>query len=516
MALQFAIRTRKNLLGDTSPETIKRQLKDVLQDSDYGKVNLHPEYQRNIRWTPKAMNSLVDTVMNNGLVPPLIMYKLSADQKKEQQNSGKTFEMVDGQHRLYTLKAFYDSTYRELPHIKKRFVVHWECNDIDEDGKQTTSYVFYKETEDVIGYIEYCSEKEKNISFFILTDEDREWFDHYGLTQTIISSKLEIEQRREIFMSLQNGIPVRNSDFLKNKTECKLIAFINERKKDSEGKDFDGYEELMATFYKRCYKQASNFWVQWVCRCFLLYKHFHGKLISHKLKGEDVSGVFVHDDKSIKEMIDKKTNPEFNPRDHDIISDFDKVFRKFIDFLKPPEDMRVNPTQLFALTEDMRLNPTQLFALFYVLCDSSKDKDIIQSHMYYLSREGREKDVKTMWESRDKKQPRRNYFNSCLERLNAITERAPSRDGKQVTKRLKKKVWRKCETDFDNKCAVCESEEIREDMFHAGHIVARAMGGRTVISNLIPICIDCNRKMGTRNACEYKQDEYPHLTKSLV
>jgi 5-methylcytosine-specific restriction endonuclease McrA len=121
-----------------------------------------------------------------------------------------------------------------------------------------------------------------------------------------------------------------------------------------------------------------------------------------------------------------------------------------------------------------------------------------------------------MWESRDKKEPRSKYFNLCLERLDAITERAPSFDGRQVTKTLRKTVWRKCETDYDNKCAVCECEEITEDTFEVGHIVARVLGGTIEISNLIPICFGCNRNMGIRNACEYKEDAYPHSTKTLV
>jgi hypothetical protein len=80
-------------------------------------------------------------------------------------------------------------------------------------------------------------------------------------------------------------------------------------------------------------------------------------------------------------------------------------------------------------------------------------------------------------------------------------------DERQTTKKLKKQVWEKC---VDNKCDICQNE-IAFNRFDAGHIIARARGGQTDISNLIPICFDCNHAMGTRNAYEYKRDKYPYL-----
>ena len=70
---------------------------------------------------------------------------------------------------------------------------------------------------------------------------------------------------------------------------------------------------------------------------------------------------------------------------------------------------------------------------------------------------------------------------------------------------LKKLVWAKC---VDELCAICE-DPITKKEFEAGHIIARTLGGQIDIDNLIPICFDCNRTMGTRNAWEYKKDMYP-------
>lgn len=286
-------------------------------------------------------------------------------------------------------------------------------------------------------------------------------------------------------MSLQKGIPVRNSDFLKNKTDCKLVAFISE----------NCYEEMMTnTFFEHCHKNASNYWVHWVCRCFLLYKRFKSKCHSDKLNNNPVSESFLIEDKQIKKLIEINSL-EFNPRTEEEIAqihEFDDVFRAFIAFLQ-------------RFDEGQKLNPTQIFALFYVLCDESKDTDIILSHVWYLSKEGSSKRKKNLWESHDEREPRRKYFNACFNQLSGITERALPLDERNISKALRKLVWNKCE---DGSCAICEDEIIEKD-FEVGHIVARSLGGQATIENLIPICFACNRAMGTRNAFEFKRDLYP-------
>jgi 5-methylcytosine-specific restriction endonuclease McrA len=472
------IRIRKNLLGLTAPETFKKSLIDLLRESYVTKINSRPIYQRHIRWSPSAMNDFIGTIMNNGLVPGLIMYQLASDEKIDK-NEGKSFEMVDGQHRLFSLKAFSDATKQMLPHIKKPFIVHWNYEAVSDNGEIQYSHLFYKETDDVT---EWC--RENKITPQFITDDEREYFDSFCVNITMIRSKLSLNQRREIFMSLQKGIPVRNSDFLKNKTDCKLVAFMSE----------NSYEEMMNdVFFEHCHKKAANYWVHWVSRCFLLYKRYRGKCHSEKLNTLPVSESFLLEDKQIKKLIEINS-PEFNPIDFEIIHEFDDVFREFIEVLQKFQEGR-------------RINPTQIFALFFVLCDNSKNADIILSHIPYLSKEGSTKDKKQMWESKDEREPRRDYFNRCLEQLNSIVDAAAPYDDRQIPKALRKRVWAKC---VNGLCFCCEDEEIDEDCFEAGHIVARALGGQISIDNLIPICFSCNRAMGTRNFYEYKKDVYPH------
>jgi hypothetical protein len=472
------IRVRKNLLGETAPETFKKEIQDVLKNSYYDKINTRPVYQRHIKWRPSAMNDFIGTVMDNGLVPGLIMYQISSDEKIGK-NERKLFEMVDGQHRIFTLKSFMDSTIIRLPHIKKSFMVYWNYHTFNEIGEKQESCIFYKNTPDVN---QWCLENNITNPQF-LTDDEREYFEHFGINITLIRSKLTLNQRREIFMSFQKGIPVRNSDFLKNKTDCKLVAYMSE----------NSYEEMMTnTFFEHCYKKATTYWVHWVARCFILYKRFHGKLNTNKSNNLPVSEWFLLEDKQIKKLIEINSI-ELNPRNVEIINEFDDVFRGFIEFIQ-------------RFPEETCLNPTQIFALFYLLCDESKDTDMILTHIPYLAKEGHRKDKRTMWESKDEKEPRRIYFNKCLDQLSSIVTPAYPYDDRQITKSIKNRVWEKC---VNNVCEICDGE-IDKYNFEAGHIVSRALGGQLSIDNLIPVCFECNRGMGTRNAYEYKRDVYPH------
>ena len=397
-----SIRVRKNLLGESEPVTHKKELCDLLKDSYYDKIVMRPVYQRHIRWSPSAMNDFISTIMDNGLVPGIIMYHFAEDERAS--TEGKSYEMVDGQHRCFTLKAFMDSVYVILPHIKTEFIVHGLYKKLD-DGTTEYSRVFYKETQQVI---QYCQNNKWTPSY--LTEDEREHFDHYGINVTLIRNKLTLDKRRENFMSLQMGIPGRGSDVLKTTTEM--------------------------------------------------------------------------------------DSPEFNPRDETEISyihDFDDVFRDFISFLQK-------------IDGGYCLNPTQIFALFYVLCDETKNRDVILTHIPHLSREGHSRTKRTLWGSKYEHGPRRIYFNQCLNQIMEITEPALPLDDRQITKSLRKQVWNKCK---DNLCEICE-DKITEKEFEAGHIIPRALGGQTDLENLIPICFDCNRCMGTRNAYEYKRDVYPH------
>jgi 5-methylcytosine-specific restriction endonuclease McrA len=53
------------------------------------------------------------------------------------------------------------------------------------------------------------------------------------------------------------------------------------------------------------------------------------------------------------------------------------------------------------------------------------------------------------------------------------------------------------------KCLCCKTTDITQLSFNCGHIIAEASGGDTIVSNLRPICQNCNSSMGTRNMDDF-------------
>ena len=76
---------------------------------------------------------------------------------------------------------------------------------------------------------------------------------------------------------------------------------------------------------------------------------------------------------------------------------------------------------------------------------------------------------------------------------------------KTISSTIKKLVWNTNigEDIGKSKCMCCKSTDITQMSFHCGHIVAESNGGETIVSNLKPICQNCNSSMGIKNMEEF-------------
>jgi 5-methylcytosine-specific restriction endonuclease McrA len=94
------------------------------------------------------------------------------------------------------------------------------------------------------------------------------------------------------------------------------------------------------------------------------------------------------------------------------------------------------------------------------------------------------------------------------------TEKKPRQKIKEVENAVKKKsipsaikklVWNKNigEDIGKSKCYCCKSTDISQTSFHCGHVIAESKGGKTIVSNLKPICQNCNSSMGTKDMNEF-------------
>lgn len=74
-----------------------------------------------------------------------------------------------------------------------------------------------------------------------------------------------------------------------------------------------------------------------------------------------------------------------------------------------------------------------------------------------------------------------------------------------ISATVKKLVWNvNIGEEFGkSKCLCCKVTDITQMSFHCGHIIAESQGGETIVSNLRPICQNCNSSMGSKNMDDF-------------
>jgi hypothetical protein len=103
------------------------------------------------------------------------------------------------------------------------------------------------------------------------------------------------------------------------------------------------------------------------------------------------------------------------------------------------------------------------------------------------------------------------HSNESCESNNKSTKTKPSKpklnksNKKKISATLKRLVWNTNigEEIGKTKCLCCKSTDISQMSFHCGHVIAEANGGELIVSNLKPICQNCNSSMGTKNMNDF-------------
>jgi 5-methylcytosine-specific restriction endonuclease McrA len=88
---------------------------------------------------------------------------------------------------------------------------------------------------------------------------------------------------------------------------------------------------------------------------------------------------------------------------------------------------------------------------------------------------------------------------------NDVTVAVVRKRKKTIPATIRKLVWNTHigEQIGKAKCLCCNVTDITQMSFNCGHIVAEANGGETIVSNLKPICQNCNSSMGTKDMNEF-------------
>lgn len=436
-----------------------RYLLDTLAD----RVELTPVYQRGIKWSAEAMGGLISCIMQSGIIPPLMFYKLQPGD--ERSNESYETEVVDGQHRLFVLSHYYHSKMVDLPG-KKRFLISMEYKEED----RTITHVFYKETAETVAW---QAESGKNVAY--MTKEERDVFNGFYLSVAEIRCPLILDQRRTLFTILQQGVAVRGSDLYKNMTDVPLVRFISETKR---------WEAPMkSALLNHSSLNAQQYWLNWVIRFFL---------IQAAADLEERSKAYMTTDSRISKMIKKRcVDLNSTPESEAALEKAVMRFFGFIGMLKP----------------GTKLTPTQFFACFTHLLDADEGRDeLIATHMKEWAAEGKKAKEDKIWENRGyEDSERQNYFERCLDELERTIVAAQEVEArKTIPKKIREEVWVKAfGEERIGQCTCCEAV-IDPDHWEAGHIKPHKFGGKAVLINLTPICRGCNRSMGTQNLWDYK------------
>lgn len=164
-----AYRPRSSL---PKPSIQERPISELLALLDNGTLIIDPEYQRDVVWPREKMVGLVDSLMDDCYVPPLIFNSTSTPTRK--------LICVDGKQRLSSVKAFIDGTIPCTDTNKRRWYFR---TSIDQSGQK--------------------QKKRKNI----LPEHVKLNFLSKPLTYCELAD-LSLEQEEEIFSRVQLGVPL--------------------------------------------------------------------------------------------------------------------------------------------------------------------------------------------------------------------------------------------------------------------------------------------------------------------
>ena len=216
---KIKIKMLKNLKYDFASYEIKYIYETYLKHE--GEINLSPSYQREFAWNNDKQDLFIDSVMNNYIIPPIILIKLN-DKK------GFRYECMDGQHRLTVLKHYMESKpiNPDDPHY-----IRFTKN---EDNKKVGIFYEKKKRLESIKDKRYMTENEMNtfndkkIIIIKISNYDPKLTDLFG---TI---------KNEMFLRLQKGERAGGTDIVRNCSHP-LIEELKKRGLISH-KTYDNYD----------------------------------------------------------------------------------------------------------------------------------------------------------------------------------------------------------------------------------------------------------------------------------
>ena len=444
------------------------------------RILTRPVYQRDFNWNERKVSNFLLTIMTSGYVQPLLLYEYGDEDEKIEGNDS---EIIDGQHRALSIQAFMTGE----PIIDKK------GKSIMAYLKHEGHYLFYAKHDTEDNPIKKWEDETGNKPTYF-TKEQQKKFRDYKLRLETCNSRLTLERRRSLFDSLQEGVPVRNSDKDKNNMGCAVVNELNT--------DYPTWESDYKTNYMPLLTSCA---VQNRLYCVVrLYAIF-----VDPDAGRNKDKFWT--DKEIK---DKIANNSLLPRGRagEFKAKMDEVY----------ETMR----QLKELKPGAKYTPIQLFTLCVGVFNDARN--LVEKCASYITVKGKKKkntavtenkDTKSWWfdeRYRDVESDVMAYYHETRSFLESSAPPPPPPPEPPSGPRkwgacTPKNVWRhyfseheegNCSFDFCNKALT------RKGKWERGHDIPHSKGGSSSdMSNLYVVCKDCNRKQGTQTRAEFERSQ---------
>ncbi len=463
---------------DCQPSNTQKAISSVYSEllSSNEKLNLRPAYQRSLVWKAEQKSYYIDTIMNNCPSPIFLLYMYDPDDE---------YECIDGQNRLSTIKEYIEQTGEESEPFP------WKKE--TDEGEENVYYLNEKTKDALQAYCDAKNGKRKGMKAYrLMTPAEVKRFSKYELSLSQIKTRLDFNQRQDIFMRWQNGTSISPSDAFKNE-EHPFCRFVVQ----------NSIDRTLSESIRPLLKKAG-FNKTWIWDTYLLLNAFRKDSLCEVILGTiQVKGLIVKDTETLESHY-KETQQKLE---------------KFLPKLKPLEKMKRQIYMSFLLGYVFlwrKLNPE-----LRPIAESEKFLEEFATE----SLENDEHPHSTLNSAKQATEFVNAFpkfeasFYACLERHMPPSPPPPNPKKREpIPPGVRKSVWKTYigEEKGVGLCFCCGSSTISSMDFHAGHIKPDKQGGKPTVGNLRPLCAPCNLGMGTQNMVNYVRKHHPNRLEILM
>jgi len=288
----------KNLKYDFASYEIKYIYETYLKNEL--ELDLSPSYQREFTWSNEKQDLFIDSVVNNYIIPPIILIKLNG-------KKGCRYECMDGQHRLTVLKHYIEGTpiNKDSPHYI-RYVKKENDKNINvyykENDKETS-----KENNRVMNVDELSAFNDKKLIVIKISNFDKNMDDVFD------------KVKNEMFLRLQKGERVNCTDMIRNHDNPLINTLRNynllKHKTYETNEKYKILPEILQCNTRKVHLKIKNY-IYFLIRSMIIIKE-------DKLDVGNISDGIINDD------FLKKNSNRFN-FDEEKCEEYVEKFKKFI------------------------------------------------------------------------------------------------------------------------------------------------------------------------------------------